>query len=86
MPLLPTLTGTLQDTVEELGVPLPVSSESTVYMLLELEFMHGADGGYTARIPGVAAYGEGETKEEAALALREALRSYIDAFGNEQLA
>jgi len=40
-------------------------------------------GGYTARIPDIPAYGEGETEEEAIADLREAIRGYIDAFGLE---
>lgn len=38
-------------------------------------------GGYTARLPDIPAYGEGETVEEAIADLREAVRGYIEAFG-----
>ena len=38
-------------------------------------------GGFTARLPDVPAYGEGETEEAAIDDLREALRGYIEAFG-----
>jgi predicted RNase H-like HicB family nuclease len=38
-------------------------------------------GGFTARIPDIPAYGEGETEEEAIADLKEALRGYIEAFG-----
>ena len=40
-------------------------------------------GGFTARIPDVPAYGEGETEEAAITDLKEALKAYIDAFGIE---
>jgi len=40
-------------------------------------------GGFTARIPDIPAYGEGETEEEAIADLKEALRGYIEAFGLE---
>jgi predicted RNase H-like HicB family nuclease len=40
-------------------------------------------GGYTARLPDIPAYGEGETEEDAIADLKEALRGYIDAFGLE---
>jgi predicted RNase H-like HicB family nuclease len=40
-------------------------------------------GGFTARIPDIPAYGEGETEEEAIADLREAVRGYIEAFGLE---
>jgi predicted RNase H-like HicB family nuclease len=40
-------------------------------------------GGYTARLPDIPAYGEGETEEEAIADLKEALRGYIEAFGLE---
>jgi len=39
------------------------------------------EGGFTARIPDIPAYGEGDTKEEAIADLREALRGYIETFG-----
>lgn len=38
-------------------------------------------GGFTARIPDIPAYGEGETEEEAIADLKEALQGYIEAFG-----
>jgi predicted RNase H-like HicB family nuclease len=48
----------------------------TVEMIPDLE-----QGGFTARVPDIPAYGEGETEEEAIADLREALRAYIEAFG-----
>ena len=38
-------------------------------------------GGFTARVPDIPAYGEGNTEEEAISDLREALAAYIEAFG-----
>lgn len=40
-------------------------------------------GGYTARLPDIPAYGEGETEDEAIADLKEALRGYIETFGIE---
>jgi predicted RNase H-like HicB family nuclease len=40
-------------------------------------------GGFTARVPDIPAYGEGETEDEAIADLREALCGYIEAFGLE---
>jgi predicted RNase H-like HicB family nuclease len=40
-------------------------------------------GGFTARIPDIPAYGEGETEEEAIADLRQALQGYIETFGLE---
>jgi predicted RNase H-like HicB family nuclease len=40
-------------------------------------------GGLTARLPDIPAYGEGETEEEAIADLREAIRGYIETFGLE---
>lgn len=40
-------------------------------------------GGFTARVPDIPAYGEGSTEEEAIADLREALRAYVEAFGVE---
>jgi predicted RNase H-like HicB family nuclease len=41
------------------------------------------EGGFTARVPDIPAYGEGETEEEAIADLREALRGYVEVFGLE---
>lgn len=38
-------------------------------------------GGFTARLPDIPAYGEGETEEEAIADLKEALKGYIETFG-----
>lgn len=40
-------------------------------------------GGYTARLPDIPAYGEGETEEEAIADLKAAIRGYIETFGLE---
>lgn len=40
-------------------------------------------GGFTARVPDIPAYGEGETQEEAIADLKEAVQGYIEAFGLE---
>ena len=39
------------------------------------------EGGYTARVPDIPAYGEGATEDAAIADLTEALRGYIEAFG-----
>lgn len=41
------------------------------------------DGGYTARIADIPAYGEGKTEQQAIDDLKEAIRGYIEAFGLE---
>ena len=41
-------------------------------------------GGFTACIPDIPAYGEGETEDEAIEDLREALRAYVETFGVEE--
>lgn len=38
-------------------------------------------GGFTARVPDIPAYGEGETEDEAIADLRVALKGYIETFG-----
>jgi predicted RNase H-like HicB family nuclease len=38
-------------------------------------------GGFTARLPDIPAYGEGETEEAAIDDLKEAVRGYIETFG-----
>ena len=39
------------------------------------------EGGFTARLPDIPAYGEGETEDAAIADLKEALRGYIATFG-----
>jgi predicted RNase H-like HicB family nuclease len=39
------------------------------------------EGGVTARVPDIPAYGEGETEDEASLDLKEALHAYIEELG-----
>ena len=41
------------------------------------------EGGFTARVPDIPAYGEGETEEEAIADLKEALQAYTEAFGKD---
>ena len=51
---------------------------------LIIELIPDSDlGGFTARLPDIPAYGEGETEDEAIADLREALRGYIETFGLE---
>ena len=38
-------------------------------------------GGFTARVPDIPAYGEGNTEDEAIADLRDALTAYIETFG-----
>lgn len=40
-------------------------------------------GGFTARLPDIPAYGEGETEELAIADLKEAVTGYIETFGLE---
>lgn len=40
-------------------------------------------GGFTARLPGIPAYGEGETTDEAIADLKIAVRAYLEAFALE---
>jgi predicted RNase H-like HicB family nuclease len=39
------------------------------------------EGGFTARVPDIPAYGEGETEDAAIADLKEALRGYVETFG-----
>jgi predicted RNase H-like HicB family nuclease len=48
----------------------------TVEIIPDLE-----QGGFTARVPDIPAYGEGDTEEQALADLREALAAYVEAFG-----
>lgn len=51
---------------------------------LIVELIPDADlGGFTARVPDIPAYGEGETEDAAIADLREALAAYVETFGVE---
>ncbi len=51
-------------------------------MPLTIELIPDPDqGGFTARLPDIPAYGEGETENEAIEDLKEAIRGYIETFG-----
>ena len=53
-------------------------------MSLVIELLPDVElGGFTARLPDIPAYGEGETEDEAIADLKEALRGYIEEFGLE---
>jgi hypothetical protein len=43
-------------------------------------------GGLTTRLPDVPTYGDGDTESEAIADLKEAVRSYIDAFSLDDLS
>lgn len=50
-------------------------------MSLTIEIIPDPDqGGFTARLPDIPAYGEGETENEAIDDLKEALRGYVETF------
>jgi predicted RNase H-like HicB family nuclease len=51
----------------------------TVELIPDLEF-----GGFTARLPEIPVYGEGETAEDAIADLKAGLRGYIETFGLEK--
>jgi len=42
-------------------------------------------GGFTARICGLPAYGEGKTEKDALADLKEAIIAYIEAFGTKNV-
>lgn len=53
-------------------------------MALTIELIPDPEqGGFTARLPDIPAYGEGETEQEAIDDLKEAVRGYIETFGLE---
>jgi predicted RNase H-like HicB family nuclease len=51
---------------------------------LSVELIRDPDlGGFTARLPDIPAYGEGETEDEAIRDLKDAVLGYIETFGLE---
>lgn len=55
---------------------------TSAHAAIAIELIPDPDlGGFTARIPDIPAYGEGETEDEAIADLKEAIRGYIETFG-----
>ena len=80
---LPVLTDDQRQAIKQDGTPMPIVDEQAgqTYILLSVRNLpEPAQGGFLATIPGIAAYGGGETEQEASLALCEALRGYLEAF------
>ena len=76
--MFPALTLTQRQAITQNGTPLPMidNPTGTTYILLEVALRPAFDqDGFTAYIPGITAYGEGETEQEASFALCEALRA-----------
>lgn len=54
-------------------------------MPLQVELIPDAEeGGFTAFVPDIPAYGEGETEDEAIEDLKEALRAFIETVGLDE--
>ena len=54
-------------------------------MPLSIELIPDPDeGGYTASIPDITAYGEGQTEDEAIADLKDSLRAFIEAAGLDE--
>ncbi|MBI3409262.1 MAG: hypothetical protein HY040_13020 [Planctomycetes bacterium] len=52
--------------------------------MIHVELIADPDlGGFTARLPDIPAYGEGETEAEAIADLKEARQGYVETFGLE---
>jgi predicted RNase H-like HicB family nuclease len=58
--------------------PAPLQQRFTVEIIPDEE-----QGGFTARVPDISAYGEGDTADEAIADLKEALQAYVESFGLE---
>lgn len=56
--------------------------ENTSHVVVEIIPDREA-GGFTARVPNIPAYGEGDSEEAAIADLKEALQGYIEEFGLE---
>lgn len=83
MSFLPILSSEQRQALKECGIPLPLLDEvgGDCFLLLKVEFNSDPQsGGVTARIPTINAFGEGNTREEATLALSAALHQYLEAF------
>jgi predicted RNase H-like HicB family nuclease len=60
------------------------TARESLSMTLTIELIPDPEqGGFTARLPDIPAYGEGVTEQEAIDDLKEAIRGYIETFGLE---
>ena len=82
-----TLSADQQQAIQDRGIPAPVLNPATgeTYALLSIEITanESEEAGFTASIPGIGAFGEGETEEEAVEALMAALYGLIEMFGEQ---
>jgi predicted RNase H-like HicB family nuclease len=60
-------------------MPARPSPASTIELIPDPD-----QGGFTARVPDIPAYGKGITEDEAIADLKEALRAYIETFGVQE--
>ena len=69
--LAPTVTNEQRQAITEFGTPLPLIDTQTkrTYVLMDVEVTTEPDGGLSAFVPGIDAFGGGDTREEATLAL-----------------
>jgi hypothetical protein len=69
--MLPDVSEEQRHAIHELGLPLPVMDRKVkrCFMLIRVEVLPDALGGFMASIPGIDAIGAGKTVEEAMLAL-----------------
>src|SRR5712692_4858003 len=74
----PWLAGVCIATAYSLWYYLGMTQQLTVELIPDPEV-----GGFTARVPDIPAYGEGDTEEEAIADMKEALQGYIETFGLE---
>src|SRR5690242_12256829 len=59
-----------------------MSNEAIAQPTLVIELIADEEqGGFTARLPDIPVYGEGETEEQAIADLQEGLKGYIETFG-----
>jgi len=57
-----------------------LAEQQAPQLLIEL-IPDSQEGGFTARVSDIPAYGEGETEDAAIADLQEALKGYIETFG-----
>lgn len=79
--MLPMLSDDQRQAIAEFGMPLPLVDVKTTqtYVLIEVDVEADPQGGFSACIPGIDAFGGGDTHEEATLALSVILGKVLGA-------
>ncbi len=79
--VISTLSNDQRQAIADFGTPLPVVDPETnqTYVLVEVEVAADPQGGFSACVPGIDAFGGGDTQEDATLAFAVILGKVLES-------